>query len=244
MRKPDRIGHDSPEEVLPPSLRRALENCAPVAAGGMDRLIKIALADGALPCSTKLLFLAGIAATRLEPKLTNEFLASALRHGLEPQAAMGAAATLLVSRGIPPCGILLDGLHECLDAQAPTDQIEPDPVRSSPGEALNYAELAYGLVPPHIEFMASELPEALEGFHLLRSGGLRRASFSPMLTELFLVAVNTALMQPEFVERHSREARMEGASEKELAEAALTAVPLAGLAAWRRGAEGILASRS
>ena len=244
MRKPDRIGDASPEDHLPPSLRHALTNCAPVAADGMGRFTEIALADGALPGSIKLLFLAGIAATKLDSELTNEFLASALRRGLEPQTAAGAAATLLVSRGIPPCKMLLDALHESLNAQAPLDQVEPDPALSSPDEALNYAEMTYGLVPPHIELMASELPEALEAFHLLRLGGLRRSSLNPMLTELLLVAVNSALIEPEYVERHSREARMQGASEKELAEAALTAIPLAGLAAWRRGAEGILASRS
>ena len=246
MRRPDRIGEDSPDQDLPPSMRHALRNCNPVASDGMGRLTEIVFADGALPGSIKLLFLAGIAATRLEPKLTSEFLASALRRGLEPQAALGAATTLLVSRGIPPCAVLIDALRQCLNDQVSLDNTEPEPepVLSSPHEALKYAETAYGLVPPHIDFMASELPEALEGFHLLRLGGLRRSSFSPMLTELLLVAVNTALMESEFVERHAGEARTEGASEKELAEAALTAIPLAGLAAWRRGAEGILRSRS
>jgi alkylhydroperoxidase/carboxymuconolactone decarboxylase family protein YurZ len=248
-KRPIETDGNSSGNCLPPSLRDALNHCNPVAASGMERLIEITISDGALSGSTKLLFLSSIAAVKLKPELTNELLVSALSRGLEPQEVTGAAGTLLVSRGMPPCAMLLEGLLQCIDLEPPTgqvdaDQVDADRLLTSPDEALRYAESTYGLVPAHIELMASELPGALEGFHLLRSGGLRRSGLNPKLTELLLVAVNAALMEVEFVERHAREARREGASETELAEAALTAVPLAGLAAWRRGAEGIVGSRS
>ena len=243
-KRPIETDGNSSGNYLPSSLRDALNHCNPVAASGMERLTEICISDGALSGSTKLLFLSSIAAVKLKPELTNKLLASALSRGPEPQEVTGAASTLLVSRGMPPCAMLLEGLLQCIDLDPPTGQVDADRLFTSPDEALRYAESTYGLVPTHIELMASELPGALEGFHLLRSGGLRRSGLNPKLTELLLVAVNTALMEVEFVERHAREARREGASETELAEAALTAVPLAGLAAWRRGAEGIVGSRS
>lgn len=92
--------------------------------------------------------------------------------------------------------------------------------------------------------MMDELPGALEAFHTLRSSATRGAGLTPKHTELLLVSLNSALHEPAFAESHARDARDEGASETELAEAVAAAVPLGGMAAWSAGASAIEASRA
>ena len=215
----------------------------PATAEGLARLVDAATTPGALAASTKWLFMSAVASAKAQPDLVERCLHRAAAEGTTRDEAEGAALTLLVSRGIPPFRLMADHIEKAFEDEATVgrpitqEAIDVDEVR-------RYAASVYGNVPERIELMAGELPRAMEGFLLLRRGGLRGTGLSAMDTELLLVAINSALYEEEFVTQHAAAARREGATDTELAEAVATAVPFGGLAAWRPGAAGIIASRS
>ena len=57
--------------------------------------------------------------------------------------------------------------------------------------------------------------------------------------ELLLVTINAAEFQSRFVGVHAGGARRAGASEAEIVEACVCAIPIAGVAAWLPAADGI-----
>ncbi len=212
----------------------------PGVAEGLGRLTAVAALDGAIPGRIKLLYMAAIATAQRDTGLARVLLGGAVEGGLTAAEARGAAAALLVSRGVPVLSAFLGVVTEVTG-----------PATAGPGEdaadeetsATEYVESVYGAVPERIRIMGEHLPEALDGFHRLRSTGLRGAGLEAKWTELLLVALNAALLEPGFVASHASDARDEGASEAELAEAAAVAIPLAGMAAWHAGATGIAESR-
>ena len=214
----------------------------PALAEGLRRLAELATADGALPASTKLLFAGAIAAVKGEPQIAEAALSAAFAAGATRSQAEGAAAAVLVSRGLPAF-MALSTLIEA-SARSPDAPGRDDVDVATVAEILSYVEEIYGDVPERVRLMVDELPNAIEGFHLLRSAGLRGAGLDAKATELLLVALNSALLESEFVKSHARDARDEGASETELAEAVATAIPFGGMAAWHAGATAITESRS
>lgn len=216
----------------------------PEATDGLARFTDAATSDGTLPGSVKWLYMAAVAAAKNEVDLALLSLREAFSAGLTREQADGAALTLLVSRGIPPCRILI----EAADQVVPRPAVGPLPTADPVGdvgleEARAYATEVHGEVPDRVQLMADELPKALEGYLLLRRSGLRETGLSPLHTELLLVAINSSLYEPGYVAQHAAAARKEGATDAELAEAVATAVPFGGLAAWLPGAAGIAASR-
>ena len=63
------------------------------------------------------------------------------------------------------------------------------------------------------------------------------------LRDVSLVVVNAADYQPMFVEVHARGAFAKGATEEQLVEACVCAIPHAGVAAWLPASIGIIAGR-
>jgi alkylhydroperoxidase/carboxymuconolactone decarboxylase family protein YurZ len=216
----------------------------PRAAEGLSRLVDVATGEGALGSGVKLLYMAAIAAARGDANLTAILLRGAFDAGISRQKAHGAAAALMVSRGASALATLVAAIHEVAGAPQDAAAIATAVPAASEQEVLDYVRSTYGTIPPRIQLMADELPGALEGFYLVRSGALRGGGLSAKETELLLVALNSALLEPEFVDSHARDARDEGASETELAEAVATAIPLGGMAAWHAGATGIETSRA
>ena len=225
-----------------PDWLEGLVTAHPVAAEGLARLTDAATGDGSLPASVKWLFMAAIGCVKQEDDLTSACLEQAFASGLSRDQADGAALTLLVSRGIPPYRRFIAAADQLVPRRG-GETNEPPAGTVDVDEAKAYAASVYGTVPDRIRLMADEVPRALEGHLLLRRSGLRDTGLSPLHTELLLVAINSSLQEPDFVAAHAAAARKEGASDTELAEAAVTAVPFGGLAAWHAGAAGIAASR-
>ncbi len=109
---------------------------------------------------------------------------------------------------------------------------------------LDHFEDYFGLVPDYVELMADEAPRALEGYVLMRRWSLAGNVLAARHVELLLCTVNAAEFASRFVSVHAVAARTAGASEAELVEAVLCAVPVSGVAAWLPGADGIMMSRS
>jgi alkylhydroperoxidase/carboxymuconolactone decarboxylase family protein YurZ len=155
-----------------------------------------------------------------------------------------ACVGVLNSRGVAPHLLLTaarDAHYNVVPTIAPHAKQSADNVDVASARA--YFEGHFGSVPNFVELLAENSPPALEGFFLMRRATLMETPMPNKMMELVLCAVNAAEFQASFVAIHARGARRAGATEAELVEACLVAVPLAGLASWVPAAEGIIASR-
>jgi alkylhydroperoxidase/carboxymuconolactone decarboxylase family protein YurZ len=217
-----------------------LYGVAPKFAEGLARVGDVVHTNGALPAWTKALFVAAIGAVKLNPPITERYLGRALDGGLTPAQARGAAITILISRGLPAYGVFTEALR---------DKIPPAPARdplfdeAKIDEMLDYLRSVFGQVPPTAQLLADESIRAFEGYVLMRQASLNENELESLWGELMLVAINSAEYEPEFVAVHARGARVAGATEAQLVEAAVCAILIAGMAAWLPGGQGIAMSR-
>jgi alkylhydroperoxidase/carboxymuconolactone decarboxylase family protein YurZ len=191
--------------------------------------------------------MAAAAAVKGHDALMRRELGRAGRLGLSEAVASGAAVAVLISRGEAVYERFReatwelfgrDGAGEATDATGISDTTE---VAASADAALAYFEQYFGSVPDYVTLMAERSPRALEGYMLMRKWALDENALEPKLVELLLCTVNAAEFGPRFVKIHARGARRAGASEEEIVEAVLCAIPVAGVASWLPGAEGVLA---
>lgn len=209
----------------------------PELTDGLRHFTQLAVRDGALPGSVKLLFMAATAAATQQAHLAEVLLTRALRRGLAVDQASGAASVVTLSRGMSAGAVFLDALRR---AAGPVKASTAESTGAvDPGEAIAYLVSVYGEVPFRSRLMRDQFPGALEAVHGMRSAALRSTGLAPKHTELLLVSLNSALHEPGFAEAHARDARDEGASDAELAEAVAAAIPLGGMAAWSAGATAI-----
>ena len=75
------------------------------------------------------------------------------------------------------------------------------------------------------------MPAAADAYYLMRRGSIDANPLSPKHGELLLLAILAAGYSPMAL-THVRGARNAGASDEEIAEAVLCAIPAAGIAAW------------
>ena len=109
---------------------------------------------------------------------------------------------------------------------------------------LEYFEGYFGFIPPYVELMADDAPRALEGYVLMREFSLAENLLDGKSVELLLCTVNAAEFSARFVNVHANGARKAGASEAEIVESVLCAIPVAGVASWLPGADGIMEGRT
>jgi alkylhydroperoxidase/carboxymuconolactone decarboxylase family protein YurZ len=87
--------------------------------------------------------------------------------------------------------------------------------------------------------LAAHAPAVFAGYHRMHHGALAADPRTTKLCELVLIAINAAELQGRFVGIHAVTARHAGATDAELVEAVLCAVPVAGIAAWASAAEAL-----
>ena len=109
--------------------------------------------------------------------------------------------------------------------------------------ALDYFQSYFGFVPDYIEVMADNAPRALEGYVLMRQWSLAENMLDAKHVELLLCTINAAEFSSRFVNIHANGARNAGASEAEITEAVVCAIPISGVASWLPGADGIMEGR-
>ena len=122
--------------------------------------------------------------------------------------------------------------------------LEVELVRVDRQDALDYFTSYFGFVPDYIELMADEASRALEGYVLMRQWSLAENLLDAKHVELLLCTVNAAEFSSRFVNVHAMGARNAGASEAEIVEAVLCAIPVSGVASWLPGADGIMEGRN
>jgi 4-carboxymuconolactone decarboxylase len=211
-----------------------LRRIAPMTVGGYRRLRSVIDTDAALPARIKALYVAVAATTRRYPQMAKRELARARAAGLSFVEASAAAIVLTSVRGE---GAALDFIA-ALEAEFPGQTGGADAEREmtvEPGEAEHNFLAYFGTMPPSLGKLLELVPTGGDAYYLLREGTINGTPLGPKHSELLLVTVLAADYSP-LAAVHMRGARKVGASEAEIAEAVLCAVPTSGLSAWVVGA--------
>jgi alkylhydroperoxidase/carboxymuconolactone decarboxylase family protein YurZ len=218
-----------------------LSRVSPKFAEGLARVREITDVDGALPGGIKALFMAGAASVKGHDSLTVHELSRAVAGGVTSEQLWGAAVAVLISRGEGVYARFVSAARTASPQLQPPEPQTPSTYDATAQGACDYFERYFGSVPSYIELMAALAPRALEGYFLMREWALAENLLEPKYVELMLCTVNAAEFSARFVDVHAGGARRSGASEAEIVEAVICAIPIAGVASWLPGADGIAA---
>jgi len=213
-------------------------------AEGYARVREVTDLDGACPAWAKALFMSCAAAVRGHEELMLRELGRSKNLGLSLNDARGAALTVFISRGEGVYSKFTSAINELYgeeigepDEESPAFQLDKD-------ACLEYFEGYFGFIPTYVQLMAEEAPRALEGYVLMREFSLAENLLDAKNVELLLCTVNAAEFSSRFTNVHANGARNAGATEAEIVEAVICALPVSGVASWLPGADGIMEGRS
>ncbi len=216
---------------------------SPKFAEGYARIRDVTDRDGACPAWAKALYMACAASVRVQPELALRELIRSRELGLTLSDARGASLAVLISRGEATYNAFARAVDEAFDIPA-DHSTEPIPDFSLDRQAaLDYFQSYFGFVPDYIEVMADNAPRALEGYVLMRQWSLAENKLDAKHVELLLCTINAAEFSSRFVNIHCNGARNAGATEAEITEAVVCAIPISGVASWLPGADGIMEGR-
>jgi alkylhydroperoxidase/carboxymuconolactone decarboxylase family protein YurZ len=235
----DRVAELVPEAGWLPRLERS----TPKFVEGLGRVAEVITSDGALPAGLKHLFAAAICAVKRDAALVDHFLGAAAKAGVPREHAEGASVGLLISRGVTPHRLFVEATDAAYGPVATGDDTAAETFAADVPGAYAYFQRYFGFVPDYVELLGDRVGRGLEGYFLMRESSLGETPLPPRDMELLLCSVNAAEYQPRFVGIHARGARRAGATEQQLVEATLVAMPFAGVASWLPAAQGVLDSR-
>lgn len=206
-----------------------LKGHAPFTLAGFSAFRSVIDSDGALPARLKALF-AGVAAVdRRHLDLARREIERGVALGLTPIEATAGLIVLTSLRGEAAAADFADIVGACFeDIQAPDPKALPI---AEPGEAEANFLAYFGTIPAPLQQLLRLSPGAADAYYLMRRGSIDANPLSPKHGELLLLAILAAGYSP-MAATHVRGARNAGASDEEIAEAILCAVPSAGIAAW------------
>lgn len=206
-----------------------LRGYAPYTLAGYAGFRAVIDTDGAVPARLKALFAAVAAVDRRHLGLAHRELARGSALGLELREATAGLIVLSSLRGEAAAldfAKLIETVFEGAEAPEP----QPLPV-AAPGEAEANFNAYFGTTPPALEQLLRLSPAAADAYYLMRRGSIDANPLTPKHGELLLLAILAAGYSP-MAATHVRGARNAGATDAEIAEAVLCAVPSAGVAAW------------
>lgn len=216
-----------------------LSELAPFTISGYDLFREVIETDGALPAKLKSLFAAVAACNRRYPALAGKELERAARLGLTRNEAAAGLILLSSLRG-EGAALAFDATIRAVYPGACNQANPPRPpelVRAAPGEAEANFKAYFGTIPPALATLLRLAPKGADGYFLMRKGTIDCNQLDRKAAELMLIAVLASDYSPQAA-THIRAARAVGATDEEMAEAVLCAVPAAGIAAWM--ATGVL----
>lgn len=206
-----------------------LKGQAPYTLAGFAAFRSVIDTDGAVPAKFKALFAAVAAVDRRHLGLARRELARGAGLGLTPAEA---AAGLIVLTSLRGEAAALDFSEVIAESFATIDAPAPQPLpTAAAGEAIANFTAYFGTIPAPLAQLLRLNPAAADAYYLMRRGSIDANPLSPKYGELLLLAILAAGYSPMAV-THVRGARMAGATDEEIAEAVLCAVPSAGIAAW------------
>ncbi len=207
-----------------------LRKNAPKSLAGYARFRQVLDNDGALPARIKALYLAIVATTKGYEAMAARELARGHGLGLTFDEAASGATILCSVRGegasLRFIGILEQTYPDRADAETPLAEITV-----ADGEARDNFLAYFGSMPPSLGKLVDHLPIAADAYYLMREGTLATTPIGKKYAELLLCAV-IAADYSTLVAVHAKGAMTAGASETELYEALLCAVPVSGLSGW------------
>ncbi len=206
-----------------------LQGHAPYTLAGFAAFRSVIDTDGAVPAKLKALFAAVAAIDRRHLELARSEIARGVALGLSPKEATAGLIVLTSLRGEAAAldfATILDESFESLD---------PPPAQPLPsaeaGEAEANFRRYFGTIPQPLQQLMRLSPASADAYYLMRRGSIDANPLSPKHGELLLLAILAAGYSP-MAATHVRGARNAGATDEEIAEAVLCAVPAAGIAAW------------
>lgn len=218
----------------PPTALDSLQASAPKTVAGYRRFRAVIDRDGALPGRIKALFVACAACVKSYEEMALRELRRAAGLGLSEAEARAAMAILSSVRG-EGAALRFKAQFEQAYPQARDESASVDDMMVAPGEAEANFFAYFGTMPPTLGKLLELSPTAADAYYLMREGTLSGTALEPRYAELLLVAVLVADYSP-WASVHMQGARRAGATETEVAEAVLCAVPTSGLSAWVVGA--------
>lgn len=206
-----------------------LRRYAPYTLSGYALFRGITDEDGALPAKIKALLMAAAAVAKGRQALALRELrrGAALGLGLDE-----AVAGLIVLSSLRGEGAALDFDRALTEVYGTPDAVaEFAPVAASGGEASANFTAYFGAIPLPLELLLALLPAGADAYYLMRKGSIDANPLSPKYGELLLLTILAADYSP-MASTHVRGARNAGASDEEIAESIICAIPAGGVAAW------------
>jgi alkylhydroperoxidase/carboxymuconolactone decarboxylase family protein YurZ len=213
-----------------------LKQLAPFTRSGYALFREVIETDGALTAKLKCLLAAVAACNRGYRELAQAELARAARLGITLNEAASGLILLSSLRG-EGAALAFDTLLRAVFPVPADAATEPALVRAEAGEAEANFKAYFGTVPPALATLLRLAPRGADGYFLMRRGTIDCNQLDRKSAELMLIAVLASDYSP-MAATHIRAARAVGATDEEMAEAILCAVPSAGIAAWM--AAGVL----
>lgn len=207
-----------------------LRSIAPKSLAGYGRFRQVIDQNGALPARMKALFVAVAATAKGYVELASRELARGKSLGLSWDEASSAAVILCSVRGEGAALRFVELLEGAYDRMIPRD-VPAEEISVGPTEARENFLGYFGTMPPSLGKLVDNLPVAADAYYLMREGTLGASAIGTKYAELLLVTVIAADYSP-LVAVHAKGAISAGASQLELYEAILCAVPTSGLSAW------------
>nr|WP_314445695.1 carboxymuconolactone decarboxylase family protein [uncultured Sphingomonas sp.] len=202
---------------------------APYTLAGYAEFRAVIDQDGAVSAPLKALFAAVAATDRRYPDLARRELERGVSLGLDVTAATAGIIVLASLRG-EGAAMEFAKLVAAAFPGAPPPAAQPLP-QAVAGEAIANFTAYFGTIPVPLEQLLRLSPRAADGYYLMRRGSIDANPLSPKHGELLLLTVLAASYSP-MAKRHVDGARRAGATDQEIAEAAICAIPAAGIAAW------------
>ncbi len=220
-----------------------IDAVSPKFAEGLARVREVTDTDGACEAWAKALYMACAAAVKGHRDMLMAQMERSRNLGLELTDARGAALTVLISRGEAVYTMFNAAIDEVFgDTMTPPAGDAPEFPIDRQG-CLDYFEDYFGFVPDYVRLMADDAPRALEGYVLMREWSLAENVLDATHAELLLLTINAAEFSSRFVNVHANGARRAGCTEAQIIEAVTCAIPVAGVASWLPGADGIMEGR-
>jgi alkylhydroperoxidase/carboxymuconolactone decarboxylase family protein YurZ len=210
-----------------------LAESVPESVAGYRSVRSVIDCDGALSAAEKALLVAASAAVRGYAGVCARELTRGRGLGLRDDQIATAAAALLLSRGEGASGLLLEAAGEISPQGPPAPRCEV--------EAEEYL-LGYNQVdelPARFAVLAEHAPPVFEGYFRMHHAALRSRPEAAKLAELVVCAANAADIKGDFVAAHAVGARRAGATDRELLEAIVCAMPVGGVGAWAASVSAI-----
>lgn len=207
-----------------------LKHLAPYTRSGYAMFREVIDTDGALPAKLKLLLAAVAACNRGYLTLAASELRGAAQAGITQDEAASGLILLSSLRGEGAACAFAGLLDDVFGPSAAPEDVAPL-VRAAPGEAQGNFEAYFGTVPPALATLLRLVPRGADGYYLMRKGTIDSNRIDRKSAELMLITVLASDYSP-MAATHIRAARAVGATDAEMAEAILCAVPAAGIAAW------------